>query len=280
MLYDFRSYLAIGVLFTTGIIAFNLLNDEDSSITAGTPVQKTESTAGHTAAASTAPDRVARLEAELKRLTQRVAELEAAQDTSVAAISVDLTPDSPTEIETPTRTQFNDSNRIVAAGVDGLIAAGLDPYRAEEIMRLENDLQLKRLELRDQAQRNGTMGTTEFRQAMRELSAKNGLRSQVDEDVYDRYLYHTGQPNRVQVQNVIRGSAADQVGIENGDILLGYNDTRLYNFRELNRLTSAGERGEPVTMVVQRNGTAMTLTLPRGPVGVQLTSLRLDPKEG
>jgi C-terminal processing protease CtpA/Prc len=280
MLQDFRVYLAIGVLFTTGIIAFNLLNAEDSAIIAGTPAQKAESTPGYPAATSPTPDRVARLEAELKRLAQRVAELEAAQSNSAAAVSLDLQQDSPAEMETIARTQFDNSNRIVAAGVDGLIAAGLDPYRAEEIMRLENELQLQRLELRDQAQRDGTMGTTEFRQAMRDLSAENGLRNQVDEDVYDRYLYHTGQPNRVQVQNVIRGSAADQVGIENGDILLSYNDTRLYSFRELNRLTSGGERGEPVTMVVQRNGTAMTLTLPRGPVGVQLTSLRLDPEEG
>ena len=280
MLNDFRIYLAIGVLFTTSIIAFNLLNREDSTTVAGIPVQKNDPTVGNTAAADPAHDRVARLEAELNRLTQRVTELEAAQVSSAAAISYDLPPDSPTEIVTPMPSQFDTSDRIVAAGVDGLIAAGLDPYRAEEIMRLENELQLKRLELRDQAQRDGTMGTTEFRRAMRELSTENGLRDQVDEDVYDRYLYHTGQPNRVQVQTVIRGSAADQVGVENGDILLSYNDTRLYSFRELNRLTSGGERGEPVTMLVQRNGTAMTLTLPRGPVGVKLTSLRLDPEEG
>ena len=161
---------------------------------------------------------------------------------------------------------------------EGLIAAGIDPVTAEDIARRQSADALARLELRDQAIRDGTIGSEAYRDALRELRAsETNLQSEVGSDAWDRYLYLTGQSNRIAVRSVMLGSAAERAGIQAGDMITSYDDSPLYQYRDLRAATIDGERDETVNLTVVRDGQPMTISLPRGPLGVRLSSLSLNP---
>lgn len=161
---------------------------------------------------------------------------------------------------------------------DTLIAAGVDPGVAEAIMRQENQLELQRLELRDQASREGWIDSERFFEELRALNGDAGiLREEIGDVAYDRFLYLSGQPNRVVIDSVIEGSPAQLAGIEAGDIVLDYADNRVFAWLELRNATREGSRGEDVIIRVQRNGEVLELALPRGPIGVRLDSEQVDP---
>jgi len=161
-----------------------------------------------------------------------------------------------------------------------LLEAGIDRTQAEYILRLQGELDLKRLELRDQAIRDGTLGSKEYANAMRELNKNSPqLRDEFGDDIYDRYLYAMGKHNRVVVASVIPGSAADQAGIREGDMILRYGDGRVFTWPELRKATTEGYRGEYVTLNVQRDQQFLSMLVPRGPLGVRMrssSSLPLD----
>ena len=162
--------------------------------------------------------------------------------------------------------------------VDGLIAAGIDPLTADEIARAESQIQLRRLELRDAAMREGYIGSDRYREELRNLQdSKIDIKQEVGEDAYDKYLYHTGQPNRIRVESVILGSVAEDTGIQRGDIIMRYEGDRLFDWNDLQSATTGGERGELVNITVSRDGSEMTLTVPRGPLGIHLNAVRQDP---
>ena len=155
---------------------------------------------------------------------------------------------------------------------------GVEPWRAEEIVRRQSEAALASLELRDRGIREGLRGTPEYWQQMRELQdAAPSLRDEISTAQYDDYLFKTGQSNRVAVASVMLGSAAEAAGVQSGDILLAYANEPLFNYRDLRRSSTAGERGESVPLTVLRDGRELLLNLPRGPVGVNLSELSLDP---
>ncbi|MGB5602311.1 MAG: PDZ domain-containing protein, partial [Gammaproteobacteria bacterium] len=134
------------------------------------------------------------------------------------------------------------------------------------------------LELRDRAIREGYLGTSRYSRELNALLEQDvSLREEVGDDAYDRYLYATGQSNRVNITSVMPGSPAEQAGIKSGDVVLSYADSQLFNWSELQAATTDGERGEYVNVTVLRNGQRVNLWLPRGPLGVRLSSLRLQP---
>ena len=163
---------------------------------------------------------------------------------------------------------------------DGLIAAGLDQYTAENIARAMSDIELRRLDLRDQARRQGQSDSEQLHQQLTDLKNEEvDLQVAVGEDIYDRYLFHTGKPNRLEVKSVILGSTAEQIGLESGDRLLSYEGDRVYSWGDLWSATSGGERGESVTMTVQRGENQLSFSLPRGPLGVRLDRVRVNPDD-
>jgi S1-C subfamily serine protease len=115
---------------------------------------------------------------------------------------------------------------------------------------------------------------------MRELNKNSPqLRDEFGDDIYDRYLYAMGKHNRVVVASVIPGSAADQAGIREGDMILRYGDGRVFTWPELRKATTEGYRGEYVTLNVQRDQQFLSMLVPRGPLGVRMrssSSLPLD----
>lgn len=160
-----------------------------------------------------------------------------------------------------------------------LIAAGVDPQRVNEIGQRRDQFQLARLDLIDQASREGWRESDRFEEQMSNLRDQQpDLRSELGDDAYDRYLFEQGGTNRVGVAAVIEGSAASLAGILPGDVIVSYGNDRVFQGRELQSATRAGSRGENVQVSVRRGDEIMAVELPRGPLGVTLDAFRLTPQ--
>jgi hypothetical protein len=230
-------------------------------------------------ATSREPDseRIQLLEEQMRYLHARIDELEQAvaasvepdppaADNNIMAISPASMADTPITRQNPMLT------------TDSLVKAGIDPAVAADIVRRKNDIDLQLLELRDRAMREGYLGTGRYQQELNALMANNVvLRDEIGDDAYDRYLFATGQRNRVKIASVMMGSPAEQAGLKTGDMILSYNDKPMFNWNELQDATAKGERGEYVNVTVLRNGQLMNMWLPRGPLGVRLGTVRIRP---
>ena len=78
---------------------------------------------------------------------------------------------------------------------------------------------------------------------------------------------------------VTSGSAGAGAGLLPGDVILRYDGQRIFETEGLQRATRGGSAGEPVSVVVQRDGSPVRLTVPRGPSGVFVTAERRPPVE-
>jgi membrane-associated protease RseP (regulator of RpoE activity) len=216
-------------------------------------------------------DRLIRLENQLRQLSDKVARLESQQ------------PATKEDQSTPSNRQagggLSREANETASLADNLIKAGLEPWRAEDIARKQSQQALARLELRDKAARENYLRTPRFRDEMRELEADTpSVRDELGIDTYDNYLYQSGQNNRVAVASIMTGSAAEQAGMRDGDLILSYDDQRLFSYQQLRGLTTEGERGETINVTVSRSGSEISLVLPRGPLGVGLDVASVDPQ--
>lgn len=273
-----KAYAGIFLLISIGIAAGLLLADlRDQQPATDSPGAQEQRAIAPAREAD--EQRIAALEANLRQLQARISDLEsrvviADEPGAIEAgepASVDVAPQAVSRFR---RDESPPQDMMIA----GLTAAGIDPYTAEDIVRRQNRLELERLDLRDKAIREGTIGTAEFRQQMLALRDQEvTIREEIDENAYESYLYHTGQPNRVAVDSVIMGSAAENSGIQPGDVILRYGNQRVYNSRDLRGATTAGERDEPVAVTISRRGSEMTLTIPRGPLGVRMSASSEDP---
>jgi hypothetical protein len=159
--------------------------------------------------------------------------------------------------------------------LDELIAAGIHEIEAERVRSVWYETELAKLELRDRAVREGWLNSKRFQHQLQRID-----RSAVDElgeCGYDSMLYGAGRDNRVVVRDVLEGSAASRAGIRAGDVVLRYNDNRVWAASDLKAATSRGERGEPITVDVMREGEPISLRVERGPVGVYMRQARVTP---
>lgn len=162
--------------------------------------------------------------------------------------------------------------------VDALAALGLDPATREQLVGEMESLEMDRLFLRDRAIREGWINSDRYRKASAELESKTqSFVNSLGDDQYDRYLYLTGQPNRVVVTDVLAGSPAAQAGIRAGDMIRRYAGRPVYRWSDLTRATTEGRPQEQVLVELQRNGSRLNLYLPRGPLGVRLNTTRMEP---
>jgi C-terminal processing protease CtpA/Prc len=154
-----------------------------------------------------------------------------------------------------------------------LVAAGLEPQQAKSITQFLGDIEMERLYLHDQATREGWLGTPRYRQEIMALVGREEeLRLELGDTDYDLYLNGTGQPNRVIIQSLIEGSPAQKAGIQSKDIAYSYAGNRLYTIRDLVTATTEGRANESVLLEVIRDGNIYEFYLPRGPLGVRVTS--------
>ncbi len=162
--------------------------------------------------------------------------------------------------------------------LDNLMRGGIDASLAEDIVRRKNSIELKRLALQDRATRDGYLNTQRYYNELSEINEQDvSLREELGDDRYDEYLFNSKQNNRIRISSVMLGSAAEQAGIQKGDIVLSYDNHRMFSWQELKDATSEGELGEYIAINIYRNGEVFSFSVPRGPLGVQLGATRLAP---
>jgi len=163
---------------------------------------------------------------------------------------------------------------------DRLIAAG---FRRDDIARFRarlDEIQMKRLYLRDTAMREGWLETPRFSEESQALNGEFlGLRGEFDEPLYDWVLYSTGHPNRVAIRDVISGGVGESAGLQQGDVIVRYDDRLVLSPNELVEATTQGRVGELVALEVQREGepAPRRIFVPRGPIGISLAPTALQP---
>lgn len=161
---------------------------------------------------------------------------------------------------------------------DALVAVGVATSDAEEILWRQSELDLERLELQDLALREGWYRTSRYFDALRELNADAvDLRGEIGDEAFDRYLYGTGEANRVKVNSVIQGSAAEVSGLLPGDVIEYYGDRPILNFSDLRSASSEGVRNESVPLLIKRGNRYIEAFILRGPLGVRLEAISSPP---
>jgi len=154
-----------------------------------------------------------------------------------------------------------------------LISTGISSEIAQEIVEMSDAALLNRLELQDAARQ----GDAEARKTLREqVSFDRSLRERFGDDVYDRYLFASGQPNRARVTRVLRGSNADRAGLRSGDDILSVAGQRTFSLAEMQRTITAA-KGSTV-LEVSRNDTPLSLAIDPGPLGVELVAVSANPQ--
>ena len=159
--------------------------------------------------------------------------------------------------------------------LDQLLAAGIHELEAERVRAVWHDIQLQKLEVRDQALREGWFNSKRFKRRLADI--KREAVDELGECGYDSLLYGTGKDNRVVVRQVLNGSAADLAGIQAGDTVLRYNDNRVWAASDLSAATSRGERGETVFVDIERQGERLRVRVERGPFGLYMRQERVTP---
>jgi len=145
-----------------------------------------------------------------------------------------------------------------------LLSAGFAEDEANLLIQSESDVQLQALYDDHDAQRQALQNSD----IPPRTTAAERLRDRVGDDVYERYLKANNRSTAVSISNVLGSSPAENAGLQSGDNITSYAGERVFNVRDLNRLTVQGEVGESVLLEVERNGEPLQLTIPRGPVGI------------
>lgn len=231
-------------------------------------------------------DQVARLEAALAAATAGASAAQADAAPGTPAVSGASPPGEDkvaAQAGTPAAPDSHAAFPRAAMGsfdADSLVAAG---FRREDVSRFRariDEIELKRLYLRDQATREGWLESPRFAQESGALFGELvGLRKEFDEPLYDWVLYSSGHPNRVAVSEVIAGGTGDSAGLQRGDLIVRYGDQLLLSPDELRDATTQGRAGELVELEVQREGESKPrrIFVPRGPIGIRLVPTAAQP---
>ena len=169
-------------------------------------------------------------------------------------------------------------NRNASPNRENLVASGMTPDLADEILRRMSQEDFRRLELQNLIQRSDASARREYRKELRELNAnKISLRSELGDDDYDKYLFVSGQNNRVKVRSVMAGSPAESSGFQNDDVILYYDNKKILSWPDIRAATIEGDIGSYTSVEILRDGQQMSLMVPRGTLGVQLDATQIEP---
>lgn len=159
-----------------------------------------------------------------------------------------------------------------------LIAVGMDGDLMERIEQRVEKQEMQQLYLQNQARREGWYGTSRYFEEQRKAdSGDNVYREELGDERYDKFLFETGQNNRVTAYNVLSGSPAEKVGIQANDIVYSYDDKRIFSWDDLTTATAEGDPQQMVRVEVIRDGEPLEFYLKRGPLGIRLGSQKVNP---
>lgn len=160
------------------------------------------------------------------------------------------------------RERFSEAD-IERRRLERMLQAGLAPERAQWINRRTQELRMQALNEEYRAAREGTPLDSRAMPGIDEI-----LRGELGDADYERYLEAQGRPTSVTVRDVLGSSPAEQAGLQAGDRVVGYDGRRVFDYRDLSRLTLEGNPGETVALDVIRDGQQIQLYVPRGPIGI------------
>ncbi|MGH0031297.1 MAG: PDZ domain-containing protein [Myxococcota bacterium] len=199
-------------------------------------------------------DDVERLSAEVERLREELAQLDAETD-AIVTEQMEEEPDG-----------FDE---------DALLLAGWLPADVDRLREAYETHELDRLYLKDEARRDGWFRTGRYRRELRAL--EDDFRAEVGDEDYDAALHAAGRNNRVIVLKVLANSAAQEAGVQAGDEIRSYAGVRIFDPFRLVLLSAQGRLGELVELRVVRGGRELRFFLPRGPLGLRLRQASRPP---
>ncbi len=283
------SNLNVPVINTQGLVSIDATASTGTELTAGfrdsafgsSDQQSSDTRAAHDelrAAMQDASDERAQLALTLTRLTRQIEDLES--DAINLRSIADLSESAESEQSSD---DFSDFGNIpvppgTSERVSNLVAAGVDYDSAQALQNRQDSYQLARLELFDLAEREGWIESDQFSTELEDLDDQRlDLREELGDEQYDRYLFEAGRNNRVVVQSIIPGSAAELAGLQQQDMVITYASGRVFSTNDLQQATRQGVRGELVPMQVERQGQSLFFDVSRGPLGVTLSSAKQSP---
>ncbi len=143
-----------------------------------------------------------------------------------------------------------------------LVEAGFAQEEAARIVQLESQESLRQLQQQYELRR------ARSEQSGSDIANLNPIRAELGDENYERYLEANGWPTAARIGSVIGGSPGENAGLRAGDQITSYAGQRVFNLNEINNLTVQGTVGESVLVEVERDGSSVQLTIPRGPIGV------------
>lgn len=150
-----------------------------------------------------------------------------------------------------------------------LVSGGFSNEEANWVAEQESQVELEYLFQQHRWQRDALAKQSSSENPwIRQTNRSNMLRERLGDDAYERYLKANGAPAVAEVRSIIENSPADAAGLQAGDKITAYNGQRVFDMRDVRRLTFQGEEGEPVLLEVERDGNSLQLSIPRGPIGV------------
>lgn len=163
---------------------------------------------------------------------------------------------------------------------EALTLLGLTEADIDQIEQRVAEDEMSLIRLRNQAMREDWYGSKRWFEESAEIGGDTNIyREELGDHKYDRYLFQTGQSNRVTVQSIIPGSPGAEQALQEGDIVYSYDDNRVFRWSDLTSATSSGAPGETVEMRILRNEEMLEIYLPRGPIGVRLTGAKINPDD-
>jgi len=207
------------------------------------------------------------LESRLEALQVRVDEIENARVTETVITTA-----------TASRNPQTETAPVVRSSVQALIDAGINEEQAIWIQERLDEIELQKLYLHDRASREGWLNKPRYNKERREYqNAVAELRGEVGDDAYDRLLYSLGRANRVVIRDILQNSPAAQYGLLGSDQIIEYDGQRIFGSNELSSLVTQGDAGVMTLLRVKRDGAMHDIYLPRGPLGIRMSSARVAP---
>lgn len=205
------------------------------------------------------------LAARLEMLQLRLEELETGYAGPAGALAEDREPAPQPEVKPKT-------------SVQALVEAGIDPEQAAWIQGRLDEIDLQQLYLRDRASREGWLKQPRYhKERSKYQDAVTDLRGDIGDDAYDRMLYTLGRANRVVIRDTMLNSPAEQYGLLAGDRIIEYDGRRVFTGNELNTLVTSGDAATLTLVRVERDGKYHDIYLPRGPLGIRMSTARVLP---
>lgn len=158
--------------------------------------------------------------------------------------------------------------------LDRMREVGIPAPTVHDIVATLNQVIDQRSALRLQAAQGGWLDTDEYVDALQAISdGQQLIRSRYGDDIFERYLYATLEPNRVVV-SAIQDERFDATGgLHPGDAIHRLEDARCFSIREFRQRVENLETDGNVLVTVRRGLEFVVLTLPTR----QLRQLAVEP---